>query len=559
MNHSSSDISPSTNDILMIPLGGAGEIGMNMTLYGYDGKWILVDCGVTFPDDTTPGVDLIMADPSFLLNNIDNLAGVVITHAHEDHIGALPILADVLQCPLFATPFAAAIIQEKINEQKIKPSWNVQLYKSLSHFQLGPFSILPIPVTHSTLEAHSLAIKTPLGTVVHTGDWKIDPTPLNGQPFLHKPFEELGNEGVLACVCDSTNIFEEEHSKSEKDIRHALHDIIASIDKGRIAFTCFASNLTRIESAMLAGHAAGRHISIAGRSMQRMIKVARSLNYLKNIPDILPPQETKNIPPEKLMLIVAGCQGEHRGTMTRLSLDSHRDLSIEEGDTVIFSSREIPGNEKAISRVYNNLAARNIHLIKSHKDLSIHGSGHASKGELKTLHQLLKPSILIPVHGEYTHLQAHQKVALSESLIPHSEIIENGFCAAINQDGVRIVDSVDSGRWFIDESRILDDHISGHQKRRALSLKGTAFLSVFFNPPQSTSSQVSLFGIGDDEELSSLLLTWCNEHVHGILSAAFKHNDDLEKSLAQAFKKELFSHTGKRHILHVHILTPETS
>ena len=544
---------PGPSELIMLPLGGCGEIGMNMTLYGHDGWWIMVDYGVTFPDEHTPGVDLIIPDPSFILERIDKLAGVVITHAHEDHIGGMPFLSDVLECPVYASPFGQKVLERKLKKQKLKSSWKAKTFTTGKTFDLGPFSIEPVAMTHSTLEAHALKIATPYGKIFHSGDWKIDKKPLYGAPFSLEKLEAIGKEDILACMCDSTNIFEEKRSRSEHDIRNSMIDVVGSIQSGRIAVTCFASNIVRIESAIVAARKAGREIVIAGASMLNMLEIAKEMGALKNLPDFVPIKEAMTLPKEKLLMIVAGCQGELRGSMTRIGMNSHRFLQLHAGDTAIFSSREIPGNEKAIAAVYNGLLERGIKIIQSTEHTQIHGSGHASKHELLALHQAINPKILIPIHGEYAHLQAHRDAALHQSNIATSHLLQNGDCAAITHDkGVEIVDKTPAGRWYIDGNRILDLESSGHRQRKALSFKGTAFLSMTLNDKQQITSkpEISLFGVGDEQEIKAVMKEWCQHELPYVIDT-YK-GDNLKKQIESAFKKELQSHTGRSVIAHVH-------
>ena len=392
-------------ELLFVPLGGVGEIGMNLSLYFFQGKWIMVDLGVSFGEGL-PGIEAVMADPSFIVDHREDLLGLVITHGHEDHIGAIPHLWAQLKCPIYATPFTAELVRRKMEEaglaRDLAKDAKLKIIPLGGQFELGPFGFEYVGMTHSIPEANALVIRTSAGTILHSGDWKIDPKPLVGKTSDLDRLAEIGNEGVTALLCDSTNVFKAGTAGSEEDVRGVLHDLVKQCP-GRVVVTCFASNLARVQSAAEAGRAAGRKVALVGRSLWRMDECARATGYWRNMPEFLGDEDAMELPPHKVMLICTGSQGEPRAALSRIAAGIHPSVALDEHDTVIFSSRVIPGNEKAIYALQDRLVRLGLNVI-SEEDHPVHVSGHPGRDELTEMFRLVRPQILVPVHGELRHL-----------------------------------------------------------------------------------------------------------------------------------------------------------
>lgn len=475
-------ISSDSAELVFVPLGGTGEIGMNLNLYGYgteeDRKWIMVDLGVTFSDGRTPGVDVIMPDPTFIEENRQDLIAIVLTHAHEDHIGAVAHLWPKLRCPVYATPFTAELVKGKLIEAGIEQEVPLNIVDLGARFDLGPFDIEFVTLTHSIPEPNALAIRTPLGTVMHTGDWKIDPGPVIGETLDSKRLAEIGEEGVRAIVCDSTNVFTPGEAGSEADVATSLTELIGELD-GRVVVTTFASNVARLESIIRAAEASGRHVVLAGRSMFRVIAAARDTGHLKNLPPFVEAADAGYLPKDKVLFLCTGSQGEPRAALARIAADAHRDIVLEEGDTVIFSSRIIPGNDVAIFEMQNDLARAGVRVI-TEKDHFVHVSGHPCRDELTAMYQWIKPELAIPVHGEARHLLEHAALA-KELQVPETLVIENGDMVRLAPGAAQVVDEVPSGRVVMDGDVLVPSWDAGIQERRRLGFAGAVFVSVALN------------------------------------------------------------------------------
>lgn len=473
---------PKDAELLFVPLGGTGEIGMNLNLYGFgteeDRKWIMVDLGVTFSDGRTPGVDVIMPDPTFIEENRQDLIAIVLTHAHEDHIGAVAHLWPKLRCPVYATPFTAELVKGKLIEAGIEQEVPLNIVDLGARFDLGPFDIEFVTLTHSIPEPNALAIRTALGTVMHTGDWKIDPGPVVGETLDSKRLAEIGEEGVRAIVCDSTNVFTPGEAGSEADVAASLTDLIGGLD-GRVVVTTFASNVARLESIIRAAEANGRHVVLAGRSMFRVIAAARDTGHLKNLPPFVEAEDAGYLPKDKVLILCTGSQGEPRAALARIAAGAHRDIVLEEGDTVIFSSRIIPGNDVAIYEMQNDLARAGVRVITD-KDHFVHVSGHPCRDELTAMYQWIKPELAIPVHGEARHLLEHAALA-KELQVPETLVIENGDMVRLAPGTAEVVDEVPSGRVVMDGDVLVPSWDAGIQERRRLSFAGAVFVSVALN------------------------------------------------------------------------------
>ena len=470
-------------ELLFCPLGGAGEIGANMNLYGYgnpgEHKWIMVDIGVTFADDTLPGIDLIYPDPGFIVDKKDSLLGIVVTHAHEDHIGAIAHLWPMLKCNIYATPFTAVLIQEKFREKHVDISSYLKIVELNGVVDLDPFLIEYVAMTHSILEPNGLRIKTPAGVVLHTGDWKIDENPMVGKNIDVDRLKQIGKEGVLAMVCDSTNIFTVGRSGSEETVRRSLLKIMERLKK-RIVMTSFASNVARMETIFYCAEKTGRQISLVGRSMHRIFKAARQCGYLKNIIDPIDPREAKNISREKIVYLCTGSQGEPMGAMMRISNYTHPDVFIEKGDAVIFSSKIIPGNEKKLYKLHNQLVKDGMEVISEENEF-VHVSGHPNRDEMKDMYNWIKPKCVIPVHGEHRHLIEHINFA-KEMQVPHPVLVENGDIVKIFPgDKPEVYDKAPTGRLYLDGNISVHEQSQSIKDRKNLSSNGYLEVTILIN------------------------------------------------------------------------------
>jgi len=469
-------MSPTMNgaELVFLPLGGAGEIGMNLNCYGYGPEnarqWIVVDCGVLFGRETsTPGVDLMMPDIRFLEEVREDLLGLVLTHGHEDHIGAVAHLWPRLRCPVYATPFTARLLEDKLEEVGLEERVKMKIVPLSGAITLGPFSLEFISITHSIPEPNAVAIRTGLGTVVHTGDWKIDPDPQLGEVTNDAALRRLGEEGVLAMVCDSTNALVNGESGSEGEVRRSLIRLIGGI-KGRIAVTAFASNVARLQSVAEAARAANRELVLVGRAMHHMVNCARDTGYLKKFPRVVSEEEAADLPADHVLYLCTGSQGEPRAALSRIASGDHPNVTLGDGDTVIFSSRIIPGNELAIFELQNRLAERGVSVL-TERDHFVHVSGHPARDELAAMYSWVKPKIAVPVHGELRHMSEHARFA-RELQVPQAIVAMNGQMVRLAPDGAQIVDETPSGRLHLD-GRLLVHEDDGYARlRRSLGFAG---------------------------------------------------------------------------------------
>ncbi len=464
-----------SKELIFVPLGGVGEIGMNLALYGYNGKWLMVDCGLTFANDELPGIDLIFPDPTFIAERKKDLLGLVLTHAHEDHIGAVQYLWPLLQCPVYATPYTTNLLQRKLREANLGDAVPLNVVANGGQVELGDFSISYIPVTHSIVEAHSLAITTPVGTIVHTGDWKLDPEPLVGPVTDEAALRAVGDKGVLALICDSTNVMNEGRSRSESEVRASLIDLVKTLS-GRVVVTTFASNVARIATIAKAAEASGRSLVLAGLSFRRNVEAARACGYLGDIPEFLDEDEAGYIPRDKILILCTGCQGEPRGALSRVAFHDHRHITLESGDNVIFSSKIIPGNERSIGRVQNRLIYDNVKVI-TEKDHFVHVSGHPARDEMADYYSWVRPEVGVPVHGEAAHLMRHAEFA-AEMGIAQAPVIENGDVLRLSPGPVEVVDHIHSGRLAWDGGRLTPLDSQAVQRRRRMMFNGIAFVVI---------------------------------------------------------------------------------
>jgi ribonuclease J len=549
----------SKEELLFCPLGGSGEIGMNMNLYAYgkseNQKWIIVDMGVTFADDTIPGVDLIMPDPGFIIEKKDDLLGIVLTHAHEDHIGAVAHIWPELKCKLYATPFTAVLLTEKFKEKKIDISSSLKIVPLNSQIKLGAFEIDFVTLTHSILEPNGLSIKTPLGTILHTGDWKIDPNPLIGNKIDEEKLKKIGNSGVSAMICDSTNIFSPGRAGSESDVRDSLLRIMELKTK-RILVTSFASNVARMESIFYCAKKTGRSICLVGRSMHRIFKAAKKCGYLKGLIEPLEPKEAKKVSKNKILYLATGSQGEPMGAMSRIVNGSHPEVFLEKGDCVIFSSKIIPGNEKKLYNLQNQIVKDNIEII-SEENAFVHVSGHPNRDDLKDMYKWVKPKSVIPVHGEHRHMQEHVSFA-KEMQVPKTLLIENGdIIKLLPGDSPQIIDKAPSGRVYLDGSISVETDSQSIKDRKNLSVNGYLEITLLVsNNGKIKKPIISFRGIPENHKNESFIFDMEDE-IFNICKTFSMENRNQQKNLIETIKQNcrriVREKTGKKPFTNINI------
>ena len=471
-------------ELLFCPLGGSGEIGMNMNLFAYgkpdNQKWIMVDIGVTFADDSIPGIDLIYPDPGFIIDKKDDLLGIVLTHAHEDHIGAIAHIWPQIKCKIFSTPFTAVLIKEKFKEKRIDIGNNLKIVDLNGTINLDPFKIEFITLTHSILEPNGLRIETPAGIILHTGDWKVDPNPLIGGKINSERLKEIGDEGVLAMICDSTNVFSVGKSGSELDVRKSILNIMQRLKK-RIIVTSFASNVARMETIFYCAAKTGRQISLVGRSMHKIYKAAKQCGYLKDVSEPIDQREAKKFSRDKIVYLCTGSQGEPMGAMMRISSYVHPDVFIEKGDTVIFSSKIIPGNERKLYKLHNQLVKDGIEVISEESEF-VHVSGHPNRDDLKDMYDWVRPKSIIPVHGEHRHMIEHINFA-KEMQVPYPVQVENGDIVKIFPGKKpEVYDKAPSGRLYVDGNISVEEDSQSIKERKNLSSNGYMEVTILISP-----------------------------------------------------------------------------
>jgi len=526
-------------ELLFCPLGGSGEIGMNLNLYAYgkedNQKWIAVDMGVTFADDSIPGIDLIYPDPGFLIDKKKDLLGIILTHAHEDHIGSVAIIWPQLKCKIYATPFTAALLKEKFKEKKIDITNYLQIVPLNGKIKLGPFDIQFITLTHSILEPNGLSINTPAGIILHTGDWKCDPNPLIGESIDEKKLKEIGNQNVLAMVCDSTNVFSEGRAGSESDVRESLLKIILNLKK-KIIVTTFASNVARMETVFYCAQKANRQISLVGRSMHRIYKAARQCGYLQNLIEPIDSRDAKNISRDKIIYLCTGSQGEPMGAMKRITSGIHPDVFLEKDDTVIFSSKIIPGNEKKLYAMHNEIVKRRIEII-TEENAFVHVSGHPNRDDLKDMYSWVKPKSIIPVHGEHRHMIEQAKFA-KEMKVPHSLQVENGDIIKIYPgDTPKIIDKAPSGRMYLDGYVSVREDSNSIKERRNLAINGYVEITLpIANNGKIRKPVISFKGLPIDD-LDEAFIFDMEDEITNICKTFSIQNKKQEYNLIDALKQ----------------------
>ena len=476
------------DELLFLALGGSGEIGMNVNLYGCQGKWLMVDLGMTFAGADYPGVDLILPDLQFIEERRRDLLGVVITHGHEDHIGAIPYLAADLGVPIYATPFAAGLIHHKLEEEGLAGKVKVRVVKDGQPTNLGPFSVRHVPLAHSIPEGNALLIESPYGRVFHTGDWKLDEAPQLGAPSTSDELRAIGDAGVDAMVCDSTNVFQDQPSGSEASVREGLDQVVREAT-GRVVVTTFASNAARLQTLGAVARDTGREMVVAGRSIERILKVARATGYLRDFPEPVRWEDAMRLPRDKVLIVATGGQGEDRAALSRIAFDSHP-IKLETGDTVVFSSRQIPGNEGAIGRVTNQLVSRGVITITD-RQAAVHVSGHPGRPELAQMYEWIRPKLLIPTHGEPRHLAEHARFAREQG-VPAALVQRDGDLVRLGPGEAKRVAHAPVGRLMLDGDVILPADGATTNERRRLAANGVISVAAAVGKDGRVRGEVEL-------------------------------------------------------------------
>jgi ribonuclease J len=550
------------DELTFAPLGGVGEIGMNLSIYGLGNRhqrsWLAIDLGVSFGDEEhLPGIDLIMPDISFLEKERKNLIGLVLTHAHEDHFGAIIDLWPKLKCPIYATKFSAALFEAKCASERNSPKIPVTVVPSGGRIDLGPFNVEFIPVAHSIPESHALAIHTPAGTVLHTGDWKIDPTPIIGVPTDERRLRELGDAGVLALVGDSTNAVREGRSPSEAEVAKTIAELVKNA-KGRVAVTTFASNVARLRAVADAARAAGREVVVVGRAMERVVQVARETGYLDGVQNFRGADLYGHFPPDKVLALCTGSQGEQRAALARIANNDHPLVTLNKGDSVIFSSRTIPGNEKAVGAIINGLIDQGVEIITDRTHL-VHVSGHPRRDELREMIAWTRPHLLIPVHGEALHLNEHARLARAAG-VPKVLTCRNGDLVRLGPGEPAIIDKLPSGRLYKDGNILEDSKSRAVIERRRMAFAGCVFVAIAMTEKGELAEdpEVDLVGIPEKnmagEELDDIVFDAVVTTVENLPRVRRRDPDALAESVRRAVRGTLNEHWGKKPLCLVHVL-----
>jgi len=547
-------------ELIFCPLGGSGEIGMNMNLFAYgkpeNQKWIIVDIGVTFADDSIPGIDLIYPDPGFIIDKKEDLLGIILTHAHEDHIGAITHIWPKLKCKIYATPFTSVLVTEKFKEKKIDITGYLKIVELNSTLNLDPFKIEFVTLTHSILEPNGLKIETPVGNILHTGDWKCDSDPLIGENINSKRLKEIGKEGVITMICDSTNVFSAGRAGSELDVRKNMLKVTERLNK-RIIITSFASNVARMETAFYCAEKIGRQISLVGRSMHRIYKAAKQCGYLNNIIEPLDARDAKNISRDKIVYLCTGSQGEPMGAMNRISNYTHPDIFIEKGDAVIFSSKIIPGNEKKLYKLHNQLVKEGIEVISEESEY-IHVSGHPNREDLRDMYNWIKPKSVIPVHGEHRHMLEHINFA-KEMQVPHPIKVENGDIVRLYPGNKpEIYDKAPTGRIYVDGSISVEEDSQSIKERKNVSANGFIEATILITPKGNIHNRplITFRGlpIYEKEEFQNGLEDEIDRTVKSFSLNNKKQETNLVDALKSTCRKFTKQKTGKRPLANINLV-----
>jgi ribonuclease J len=534
-------------ELLFCALGGSGEIGMNVNLYGTQGQWLMVDLGLTFADPDYPGIDLILPDLDFIEERRDKLAGIVLTHGHEDHIGAIPYLAADLKAPLYATPFTAGLIAEKLEEEGLTGQVKLNVIARDASFEIGPFKLTYIALAHSIPEGNGLLIDTPHGRIFHTGDWKIDETPVLGEPSSHETLERVGEEGILALVCDSTNVFQDASSGSEAGVHEGLRNEVARA-RGRVVVTTFASNAARLQTIGRVANETGRKVCMAGRSLDRIVRVAKATGYLLDFPEIIGFDEAMRLPRKEVLIMATGGQGEQRAALGRIALGNH-DIKLTEGDTVIFSSKIIPGNEAAIGRIMNALSDLGV-IIVTDRQAHVHVSGHPGRPELAQMYDWIRPEIIVPVHGEPRHMAEHARFALSHG-VPKAALQKNGDVVRLAPDGPQKLTEVRVGRLVLDGDVILPADGATITERRRLGFSGLISVAVPIGLDGELAGKpiVRPFGVPIEEDREDFIIDATDSAERAFNPSASE--DQLREAVRLAVRRCATAWTGKKPVVDV--------
>jgi len=544
------------SELLFLPLGGVGEIGMNLALYSYDDQWLMVDLGISFGDETTPGVEVFMPDPAFIVERRDKLLGIVLTHGHEDHLGAVAHLWPRLRCPVYATAFSASLLRGKLTEAGLMGDVEIRTVKQGGDVQIGPFHIEMVRQTHSIPEPNSLAITTDLGTVLHTGDWKFDPKPMVGTAADTDRLRGLGDRGVLAVIGDSTNVFNKGVTGSESAVRDSLIQLLGRYQK-RVAVACFATNVARMESIAVAAAAHGRHVALVGRSLWRIDQAARENGYLSDIPPFLSEQDGAHLPEDKVLYICTGSQGEPRAALARIAADAHPHVTLRQGDVVIFSSRVIPGNERDIYKLQNQLVRAGVEVV-TEKDEFVHVSGHPGRGDMTKLYELVRPRIAVPVHGELRHLLEHAELAKSCG-VAETMVIANGDMLRLAPGEPEIVGQVQTGKLAVDGNRLVPLESAIMRDRYRTVHNGSAVVTIVLDKTGKVlgDPQVSAVGLLDPEheaEEHDAVVEAVKEALKDMPAAARRDDEVTREEIRLAVRRHLKKSHGKKPLTDVHLV-----
>jgi ribonuclease J len=547
---------PTADELLFLPLGGAGEIGMNLNLYGHAGKWLMIDLGVTFGGDETPSIEVIMPDPQFITERAQDLCGLVLTHAHEDHIGAVPYLWPKLKCPLYATPFTASVLRRKLTEAGLQNQAKITEIPMSGKFKVGPFELELITLTHSIPEPNAVVLRTKLGTVLHTGDWKLDPGPVIGETTDEQALRRLGDGNVLAMICDSTNVFVEGTSGSEADILPEMTALIKERN-GRVAVGCFASNVARLETITRAAMANDRQVALVGRSLYRMVEAARENGYLTNLPEFIEEHDVGFFPREKIVMICTGSQGEPRAALSRIAKGEHPHVELHEGDAVIFSSRVIPGNEKSIGLLQNNLIHRGIEVITDH-DEAIHVSGHPARDELTEMYQWVRPQIAVPVHGEARHIHEHAALARI-CQVPQQVEAANGAVIRLAPGPAEIIARVPHGRLGLDGKSLVPMTSEVVKHRHRLGYNGVILVSLVMNwrGDLIADPQVTLEGLlegGPEADAKNAISDAVADVIEALSPGKLENDGEVAEAARLAARRWFSKNHDKKPITRVHVI-----
>ena len=542
-------------ELLFLPLGGAGEIGMNLSLYGCGGKWLMIDLGITFAGEAMPGVDILMPDPGFIVERRDDLLGLVLTHAHEDHLGAVPYLWPRLECPVYASPFTAAVLRPKLVEAGLADQVDITEVPVGGAFELGPFALEFVTLTHSIPESAALIIRTPAGVVLHTGDWKLDPDPLVGPVSDEAALNRLGGEGVLAMICDSTNALRPGESGSEAALRESLIELVGRAER-RVVIACFASNVARLATVAAAAAAHGRHAALVGRSLWRIYEAARETGYLSEVA-FLNDRDAGSLPRDKVLLACTGSQGEPRSALARIVAGDHPHVALDPGDTVIFSSRIIPGNERAIFRLQNQLVGLGVEVI-SERTHFVHVSGHPNQDELRRMYQWVRPEVAVPVHGERRHLAAHAELARA-CQVPQVVAVENGSLLRLAPGRAEIVEQVETGRLALDGTKLIPVDGAVLKSRYRMARNGVAVATLVLDGGGRLAAdpQLTVHGLLEaegEDEIKAEVIAAIRRAVEALPVESRGDGERVREAARLAVRRAFNESRGKKPLTEVHLV-----